>query len=72
MVCFLQISKKRSIRDNLLRLLATTEDVEESFEASSQSNVTNNSDDSKGRWSTIVCIQAGRRYNYNMFQMGKF
>lgn len=49
MVCFLQISKKRSIRDNLLRLLETTEDVEESFEASTQSNVTNNSDDSKGR-----------------------
>lgn len=43
----LKISKKRSIRDNLLRLLATTEDVEESFEASTQSNVTNNSDDSK-------------------------
>ncbi|XP_061189590.1 uncharacterized protein LOC133197526 isoform X2 [Saccostrea echinata] len=41
-----KISKKREIREHLLQLLATAEDDNESFEASTQSNITNNSNGS--------------------------
>ncbi|XP_048753077.2 uncharacterized protein LOC125664380 isoform X2 [Ostrea edulis] len=41
-----KISKKTEIREHLLRLLATAEDDNESFEASTQSNMTNNSNGS--------------------------